>query len=206
MSEEKGLQTTSQILPYQAEDGQTKIEVQLQDETVWLTQRHMAELFQTSKQNIGQHLKNIFEEGELEESSVVKKFFTTAADGKRYQTSFYSLDALISVGYRIKSHVATRFRQWATSHIKELARILGVSDSVVSRWENGKASIGEGNDRLLRSIFMASVNEISGIHDSSMNILDLFKELPHKRKEIKMPHSINLNPQEWMQPESVCAV
>jgi hypothetical protein len=119
MSEEKGLQTTSQILIYQAEDGQTKIEVQLQDETVWLTQRHMAELFQTSKQNIGQHLKNIFEEGELEESSVVKKFFTTAADGKRYQTSFYSLDAIISVGYRIKSHVATRFRQWATRHIKE---------------------------------------------------------------------------------------
>jgi len=93
MSEEKGLQTTSQMLIYQAEDGQTKIEVQLQDETVWLTQKQMAELFQTSKQNIGQHLKNIFEEGELEESSVVKKFFTTAADGKRYQTSFYSLDA-----------------------------------------------------------------------------------------------------------------
>ncbi len=84
---------------------------------------------------------------------------------------------------------------------KELARILGVSDSVVSRWENGKASIGEGNDRLLRSIFMASVNEISGIHDSSMSILDLFMELPLKRKEIKTPHSINLNPQEWLQAE-----
>ncbi|MCK9295790.1 MAG: virulence RhuM family protein [Desulfobulbaceae bacterium] len=119
MNEEKGLQTTSQILIYQAEDGQTKIEVQLQDETVWLSQKHMAELFQTSKQNIGQHLKNIFEEGELNEHSVVKKFFTTAADGKKYQTSFYNLDAIISVGYRIKSHVATRFRQWATRHIKE---------------------------------------------------------------------------------------
>jgi putative zinc finger/helix-turn-helix YgiT family protein len=89
---------------------------------------------------------------------------------------------------------------------KEFARILGVSDSVVSRWENGKASIGEGNDRLLRSIFMASVNEISGIHDSSINILNLFMELPHKRKEIKTPHSINLNPQEWMQAGSVCTV
>ena len=89
---------------------------------------------------------------------------------------------------------------------KELARILGVSDSVVSRWENGKASIGEGNDRLLRSIFMASVNEISGIHDCTINILDVFKGLPLKRKEIKTPHSINLNPQEWMQPESVCTV
>jgi hypothetical protein len=119
MTEEKGLQTTSQILIYQSEDGQTKIEVQLQDETVWLSQKHLAELFQTTKQNIGQHLRNIFDEGELNENSVVKKFFTTAADGKKYQTSFYSLDAIISVGYRIKSHVATRFRQWATRHIKE---------------------------------------------------------------------------------------
>jgi hypothetical protein len=119
MTEGKGLQTTSQILIYQSEDGQTKIEVQLQDETVWLTQKHMAELFQTTKQNIGQHLRNIFEEGELNENSVVKKFFTTAADGKKYLTSFYNLDAIISVGYRIKSHVATRFRQWATRHIKE---------------------------------------------------------------------------------------
>jgi hypothetical protein len=119
MTEEKGLQTTSQILIYQSEDGRTKIEVQLQDETVWLTQKHMAELFQTTKQNIGRHLRNIFDEGELSENSVVKKFFTTAADGKKYQTAFYSLDAIISVGYRIKSHVATRFRQWATRHIKE---------------------------------------------------------------------------------------
>ena len=119
MTDEKALQKSSQILIYQSEDGQTKIEVQLQDETVWLTQKHMAELFQTSKQNIGQHLKNIFEEGELNENSVVKKFFTTAADGKKYQTFFYNLDAIISVGYRIKSHVATRFRQWATRHIKE---------------------------------------------------------------------------------------
>ena len=109
----------SSFLIYQTEDGQTKIEVQLQDETVWLTQKHMADLFQTSKQNIGQHLKKIFEEGELNEDSVVKKFFTTAADGKKYRTSFYNLDAIISVGYRIKSHIATRFRQWATRYIKE---------------------------------------------------------------------------------------
>ncbi len=79
----------------------------------------MAKLFQTSKQNISQHLKNIFTEDELDENSVVKKFFTTAADGKKYQTNFYNLDAIISVGYRIKSHVATRFRQWATHHIRE---------------------------------------------------------------------------------------
>jgi putative zinc finger/helix-turn-helix YgiT family protein len=98
------------------------------------------------------------------------------------------------------------FRKELRLKAKELARILGVSDSVVSRWENGKASIGEGNDRLLRSIFMASVNEITGINDCTINILDVFKGLPHKRKEIKTPHSINLNPQEWMQPECVCTV
>ncbi len=103
-----------EIILYQTEDGQTKLEVHLQDETVWLTQQQLATLLQTSKQNIGQHLKNIFAERELAESSVVKKFFTTAADGKNYQTSFYNLDAIISVGYRVKSHIATRFRQWAT--------------------------------------------------------------------------------------------
>ncbi len=112
-------QNSSQLLIYQSEDGITRLEVQLQEETVWLSQKHMAELFQTSKQNIGQHLKNIFTEDELDENSVVKKFFTTAADGKKYQTNFYNLDAIISVGYRIKSHVATRFRQWATHHIRE---------------------------------------------------------------------------------------
>ncbi len=119
MKTDKSLQNRSQLLIYQSEDGRTRIEVQLQDETVWLTQKLMADLFQTSKQNIGQHLKNIFEEGELQEDAVVKKFFTTAADGKKYQTRFYNLDAIISVGYRVKSHVATRFRQWATRHISE---------------------------------------------------------------------------------------
>lgn len=108
-----------QFLVYPSEDGQLKIEVRLENETVWLTQQQMAELFQTSKQNIGQHLKNVFEEGELVENSVVKKFFTTAADGKSYRTNFYNLDAIISVGYRVKSAVATRFRMWATQKLRE---------------------------------------------------------------------------------------
>ena len=79
----------------------------------------MAELFGTSKQNIGQHLKNIFSEQELSENSVVKDFFTTAADGKQYRTKHYNLDAIISVGYRVQSHTATRFRQWATQRLRE---------------------------------------------------------------------------------------
>ncbi len=109
----------SRIVIYQTESGNARIEVRLQDETVWLTQQLMAELFQTSKQNIGQHLSNIFSEGELDKASVVKKFFTTATDGKNYRTSFYNLDAIISVGYRVKSGVATRFRQWATARLRE---------------------------------------------------------------------------------------
>jgi hypothetical protein len=108
-----------QFLVYQSEDGRTKLEVRLQNETVWLTQQHMADLFQTSKQNVGQHVKNIFEEGELAENSAVKNFFTTAADGKDYRTNFYNLDAIISVGYRVKSAVATRFRIWATQKLRE---------------------------------------------------------------------------------------
>jgi hypothetical protein len=108
-----------QFLVYQTEDGKLKIDVRLQGETVWLTQMQMAELFQTTKQNVGQHLKNILTEGELAENSVVKDLFTTAADGKKYATKFYNLDAIISVGYRIKSHVATRFRIWATQRLRE---------------------------------------------------------------------------------------
>jgi len=113
------LPAKGQFLVYRAEDGRLKIEVRLENETLWLTQQHMADLFQTTKQNIGQHLKKIFEEGELEEGAVVKNFFTTAADGKDYRTNFYNLDAIISVGYRIKSAVATRFRIWATQKLRE---------------------------------------------------------------------------------------
>ncbi|VAW51810.1 Uncharacterized protein clustered with Type I restriction-modification system [hydrothermal vent metagenome] len=109
----------SQFIIYQTEDGETKLDVRFQDETVWLTQALLAELFSSSKQNISQHLKNIFEEQELSENSVVKDFFTTAADGKQYRSKHYNLDAIISVGYRVKSHTATRFRQWATQQLRE---------------------------------------------------------------------------------------
>ena len=119
MNELAPKESGGEFLLYQTEDGQVKLEVRLQNETVWLTQQLMADLFQTTKQNIGQHLKNVFSEGELAENSVVKKFFTTAADGKKYKTNFYNLDAIISVGYRVKSHVATRFRIWATQRLRE---------------------------------------------------------------------------------------
>lgn len=112
----------SQILIYQTEDGNTKIDVRLQDETVWLTQRMLADLFQTTKQNISAHINNIYQEGELEEERTVKKLLTVQTEGGRQvarEIDFYNLDMIISVGYRIQSRVATRFRQWATQHIRE---------------------------------------------------------------------------------------
>ena len=109
----------SSIILYQTEDGRSRIEVRLENETVWLTQQLMAELFQTTKQNIGQHLKKIFAEGELQQDSVVKKSFITAADGKQYETLLYNLDAIISVGYRVNSIRGTQFRIWATQRLRE---------------------------------------------------------------------------------------
>ncbi|MBL4653054.1 MAG: virulence RhuM family protein, partial [Flavobacteriales bacterium] len=111
-----------QIIIYQNENGETKLDVRFQDETVWLTQKLMAELFQTTPQNITIHLKNIFEEGELEEKATCKDFLQVQVEGKREvkrERQFYNLDAIISVGYRIKSNVATKFRQWATSQLRE---------------------------------------------------------------------------------------
>ncbi len=119
--DKKTLSTASQgdIVIYQSDDGETKINVRFVDETVWLTQQQLCDLYQTSKSNISEHIKHIFEEEELEENSVVRKFRTTASDGKKYLTTYYNLDMIISLGYRIKSKIATNFRRWATERLKE---------------------------------------------------------------------------------------
>jgi len=112
----------SQIIIYQTEDGGTKIDVRLENETVWLSQKMIAELFQTTVPNVNIHLKNIYGEGELAPQATIKEFLIVQQEGSRNVTrnvDFYNLDAIISVGYRIQSHVATRFRQWATQHIRE---------------------------------------------------------------------------------------
>ncbi|CEN51197.1 virulence RhuM family protein [Capnocytophaga canis] len=107
-----------QIIIYQTtEDNQLK--VRLEDENIWLTQQQLVELYQTSKSNVSEHISHIFEEGELQENSVVRKFRTTATDGKTYNVTHYNLDMIISLGYRIKSHIATKFRIWATERLKE---------------------------------------------------------------------------------------
>ena len=116
------MENNSQIIIYQTENRQTKLEVRLENETVWLTQKLMADLFQTTTQNITIHLKNIFEEGELMEEATCKDFLQVRKEGARMverTQKFYNLDAIISVGYRIKSSVATNFRIWATKNLKE---------------------------------------------------------------------------------------
>lgn len=108
-----------EIILYQSKNGQATLDVHLKDETVWLTQAQMVDLFQRDKRTISEHIRNVFKEGELVEEAVVRKFRITAADGKSYLTNFYNLDVIISVGYRVKSQCGTQFRIWATCVLKD---------------------------------------------------------------------------------------
>lgn len=109
MADKIGTDEYGEILIYQTDDGQTNIEVKIEDDTVWLTQQQLTELYQCSKSNISEHIKHIFEEGELDKDSVVRKFRTTADDGKTYNVTYYNLDMIISLGYRIKSGIAKNY-------------------------------------------------------------------------------------------------
>lgn len=125
------------MLIYRSTDGSIKIDVRIGEETVWLTQDQMAALFDRDKSVISRHLKNIFEERELNENSVVAKFATTAADGKNYDTNYYNLDVIISVGYRVRSHQGTQFRIWATQVLREyLIKGFALNDE---RMKSGKS-------------------------------------------------------------------
>lgn len=112
-------QDNGEIVIYNTVDGNTRIDVRFIDDTVWLSQAQLCNLYQTSKSNISEHIKHIFEEGELTEESVVRKFRTTSSDGKNYNVLHYNLDMIISLGYRVKSKIATDFRKWATERLKE---------------------------------------------------------------------------------------
>ncbi len=109
----------SEVILYQTEDGKTRLEVRFDGDTVWLAQKQLAELFQKDVRTISEHIRNVFEERELDEDSVIRKFRITAADGKSYETLHYNLDVIISVGYRVKSHRGTQFRIWATQRLRE---------------------------------------------------------------------------------------
>lgn len=109
----------NEVLIYQSQDGTIKVDVLFEEETVWLTQMQLCTLFGKSKATISEHIKHIFEEGELNEEAVVRNFRTTADDGKEYNTNFYNLDVVISVGYRVKSQQGTQFRIWATQRLRD---------------------------------------------------------------------------------------
>ena len=140
----------SEIVLYQTEDGSSRIEVRLAEGMVWLSQALMAELYQTTKQNISLHIRNVLSEGELEEESVVKDSLTTAADGKRYRTLFYSLPMIIAVGYRVRSHRGTQFRRWATARLEEyLVKGFTMDDE---RLKEGRSLGADYFDELLERI------------------------------------------------------
>lgn len=131
-----------EILVYQAEDGRVKLEVRMQYETLWLTQQMIAELFQTTVPNISIHIRNIFEEGELTPEATVKKFLTVRREGNRdvrRELDYYNLDMIISVGYRVKSLIATRFRIWATQRLKEyIVKGFAIDDDRLKEPEGGR--------------------------------------------------------------------
>lgn len=116
----------SDFILYTSQDGEVRVDVFVHNESVWLTQKAMQELFDRSKSTVSEHISNVFKEGELDESQVVRKFRTTADDGKDYEVSYYNLDVIISVGYRIKSQRGTQFRIWATKTLKEF---------IIKNWE-----------------------------------------------------------------------
>ena len=137
-----------EIILYQPNES-LKLEVQIENETVWLTQQQMAELFQTTKQNVSLHVNNIFKEEELPQISVVKESLTTAADGKKYKTKYYNLDVIISVGYRVKSQRGTQFRIWATQTLKEhLLRGYSINRQLVALQERTDERFSKIEQRL----------------------------------------------------------
>lgn len=131
-------QNNGNIILYQTEDGKSRIEVTLCNDTVWLTADQMAELFQRNKSTISRHIKNVFEDGELDPNSVVAFFATTASDNKKYKVAYYNLDMIISVGYRVKSHRGVQFRIWATNVLREyLVKGFAINDDLLKRAGGG---------------------------------------------------------------------
>ena len=153
MSKSKSIRirnSTAEFLIFTSQAGENAIEVRIEDETVWLTQKLIGVLFDVDVRTVSEHLQNIFSSYELDENSVIRKFRNTASDGKQYQTNFYNLDAIISVGYRVNSVRATQFRQWATGVLRDFAIRGYVLDK--ERLKNGSFFNKEYFDNLLEEI------------------------------------------------------
>ncbi|MEG3297925.1 virulence RhuM family protein [Streptococcus suis] len=161
-----------QFLIYQAENDQEKASVIVSDETIWASQKEMARLFDVGVPAISKHLKNIFEEGELDEHSVISKMETTASDGKNYLTSYYNLDAIISVGYRVNSQKATKFRQWATTVLREY---------MIKGFAMDDERLKQGENLLEKDYFRELLERVRSIRASErriwLQITDIFAEI-----------------------------
>jgi hypothetical protein len=171
--------STAEFLIFSKQAGGNSIEVQIEDGTVWLSQKMLAALFEVDVRTINEHLKNIFISAELEESSVIRKFRTTANDGKNYNVQFYNLDAIISVGYRVNSIKATQFRQWATNVLREFSIKGYVLDR--KRMENGSFLDEDYFERLLEEVREIRLSErrfYQKITDIYTTSVDYNKEAP----------------------------
>ncbi|HEM4415884.1 virulence RhuM family protein [Streptococcus suis] len=161
-----------QFLIYRAENDQEKASVIVSDETIWASQKEMARLFDVGVPAISKHLKNIFEEGELDEHSVISKMETTASDGKNYLTSYYNLDAIISVGYRVNSQKATKFRQWATTVLREY---------MIKGFAMDDERLKQGENLLEKDYFRELLERVRSIRTSErriwLQITDIFAEI-----------------------------
>ena len=174
--------STSDFLIFTMQAGKEGIEVRIADETLWLTQKLMAELFDVNVRTVSEHLRNIFLSGELQEESVIRKFRNTASDGKKYLTKFYNLDAIISLGYRVNSVRATQFRQWATQILRDFAIKGYVLDK--KRMENGTFLNEDYFERLLEEIREIRLSErrfYQKITDIYVTSVDYNKEAPTTR-------------------------
>jgi len=155
----------NRIIIYDTQDGETKVEVLMNDETVWLSQKQMSELFDKDRKTITEHIGNVFKEGELEENSVCRKFQHTAKDGKTYNVNFYNLDVIISVGYRVKSLRGTQFRIWATRKLKEyIVKGFVMDDERLSEGGVKKSYFEEWEDRI-RKIRTSEANFYQKVRD-----------------------------------------
>ena len=172
----------SRLIIYQTDDGQTRIDARFQGETVWLTQKLMAELFEVTVAAINQHLKKIFETGELEEKSVIKKFLITAADGKTYDTKHYNLDAIITLGYRVNSKRATQFRIWATQRLREyIVKGFAIDDERLSQG-GSRARYFEELLQRVRDIRASERNFYQKVTDIYATSTDYHKDDPLTRE------------------------
>lgn len=166
-----------ELIVFETEDNKVRLEVSVEDETVWLTQAQMTQLFETSKQNVSLHINNCFKEGELDKDSVVKDFLTTAADGKKYKTKYYNLDVIISVGYRVKSKRGVEFRRWANSVLKQyILQGYAINDNRI-------AQLGEVIQIMKRTQNALDSQQVLNVIQKYSKALDLLDSYDHQTLE-----------------------